>query len=131
MFDKPSNVRNPDHDGPTVWLGAVCAYSLRLLVFLTETGLREQFDIVRCVPGDPGYRKMIRELTKGLGGHPTFPTIQHASGVFQSDSDVLIDVLCDAHGIDRDGLFTLPFYELGIYAAYGQLRAEVVELRGR
>lgn len=99
----------------TAYLKIGCPYSFKFLLFMSEAGLLDQIDVVRCDPDDVNFPSIKEKLAKGLGAAATFPAVEVASGRYQADSDRLIERFAKQHGVLVDRLPAFSFYKASIY----------------
>jgi len=95
---------------PTAYLREGCPFSFKFLLFLTEAGLRDRLQLVRCNPAAPDFEAIKSRLQAGLHKPATFPTVEVAPGRYLSDSDALIEHYASESGVDVRNLPTLSFY---------------------
>ena len=95
---------------PTAYLREGCPFSFKLLLFLTEAGLREQFELIRCNPHASDFQAIKSKLQAGLHKAASFPTVEVAPGRYLSDSDALIEHYASQNGIEVGELPALSFY---------------------
>ena len=88
-----------------------CPYSFKYLLFMTEAGLLDQVDVIRCDPNSGEFEAVKQKLSKATGRDVTFPTVEIAPQRYLSDSDKLIEHYARASNIDPTILPTLAFYE--------------------
>jgi glutathione S-transferase len=113
---------------PVVYVKHECPFSMRLLLFLAETGLLSEAQVVYVVPGgDEAIRAHLSGLT---GKAPSFPSVEWPGGEVWTDSGAIIDRLCAERGVDRDRLIALPLYERGVMKANSRMFQELRALRG-
>ncbi len=100
-------------------------------MFLTEAGLLDEVCVVRCVPEESGYHRVLDVLSVGVGAKPTFPTVELEPGVLASDSDALIERFASSANVESQSLPTLKFYEAGVFALVLELYRENQALKAR
>lgn len=100
---------------PKVYLRKDCPYSFKLLLFLSEARLVENFEIIRCDPDSAAFEETKRKLAEASGKKATFPTVEVEPNVYKSDSDALVAHYAKAHNIDVNSLPAFSFYMAGIY----------------
>ncbi len=96
---------------PTAYLRKGCPFSFKFLLFVSEAGLRDLFDIVIVDPESARMKEVKAKLERGTGKKMTFPTVEIEPNVYKSDSDALIEHFSRQHGIDAQKLPTLSFYK--------------------
>lgn len=75
---------------PIAYVKEGCPYSHKLLDFLTQAGLTDRVDVVRCAAGTPTMEAVREKLSSATGSAPQFPTVEVQPGEFRSESDQLI-----------------------------------------
>ena len=75
---------------PKAYLKEGCPFSFKLLLFLTEAGIRDQLEIIRCDPKSQEFEEIKSRLQAGLHKPPSFPTVEIEPNRYLSDSDALI-----------------------------------------
>jgi hypothetical protein len=88
-----------------------CPYSFKYLLFMTEAGLLDHIDVIRCDPESTAFDVVKQKLSKATGHDATFPTVEVAPQRYLSDSDKLIEYYANRSNIDPDKLPTLSFYK--------------------
>ena len=96
---------------PKAYLKNGCPYSFKYLLFMSEAGLVDRIDVVRCDPDSADFDKTKDRLVKATGREATFPTVEIEPGRYLSDSDELIDHFAGLHRVDPAGLPALSFYK--------------------
>ena len=76
---------------PKAYLKDGCPYSLKYLLFMSEAGLVDRIDVVRCDAGSADYARTKERLAQATGREATFPTVEIEPGRYLSDSDRLTD----------------------------------------
>lgn len=100
---------------PTAYLLESCPYSFKLLLFISEAGLRDRFEIVTLKPESEAMKEAKHAIEQATGKKASFPTVQIERGVYRSDSDELIEYFSKKHGIDPSTLIALSFYKESIF----------------
>jgi len=95
---------------PKAYVKEGCPYSFKYLLFMTEAGLLDQVDVIRCDPASAKFDAIKEKLGKAAGRDATFPTVEIAPQRYLSDSDKLIGHYARAFDIDPAKLPTLSFY---------------------
>lgn len=88
-----------------------CPYSFKYLLFMTEAGLLDQVEVIRCDSKSADFDALKQRLSEATGRDATFPTVEIAPQRYMSDSDKLIEHYARASNIDPTILPTLAFYE--------------------
>lgn len=88
-----------------------CPFSFKFWLFMVESGLANQLEVIRCAPQQPGFKATQAMLSAGLGKPATFPTVEIQPGQYQSDSDALIREYATRHSIDVNACPALAFYK--------------------
>jgi hypothetical protein len=99
----------------TAYLLKSCPYSFKLLLFISEAGLRDQFAIVTLEPESQAMKEAKQKIEKATGEKASFPTVEIEPGVYKSDSDELIAHFSQRHGVDPANLIALSFYKESIF----------------
>jgi hypothetical protein len=97
------------------YLKVGCPFSFKFLLFASEAGLLDRFEIVRCDPEQPEFEQIKAKLERATGAKASFPTVEIEPGKYKSDSDALIDSYSRQHDARRDKLVALRFYEESIF----------------
>ena len=87
-----------------------CPFSFKFLLFVTEAGIRDQLELIRCDPGAPDFQTIKSKLQAGLHKAAAFPTVEVEPGRYLSDSDALIKYYATRNGIEVSRLPALSFY---------------------
>jgi hypothetical protein len=105
------------------YLKVGCPYSFKFLLFMSEAGLLDRFEIIRCDPDDVNFASIKERLAAGSGKEATFPTVEVEPGRYQADSDRLISHYARKHNVVVENLAALAFYRDSIFP-------QLVELHG-
>ena len=100
---------------PKVYLKDGCPYSFKLLLFLSEAGLAERVDVVRCDPDSTDFDATKDRLAQATGREATFPTVEIEPRRYLSDSDRLIEHFARVYKVDPGGLPALSFYKETVF----------------
>jgi hypothetical protein len=95
---------------PKAYLKEGCPYSFKYLLFMTEAGLLDQIDAVRCDPESAEFDTVKQKLSKATARDATFPTVEIAPKRYLSDSDKLIEHYARECRVDPGTLPALSFY---------------------
>ena len=95
---------------PKAYIKEGCPFSFKLLLFLTESGMIQQVQVVRCDPETPEFDAIKSRLQAGLHKPASFPTVEIAPDRYLSDSDALIEHFAAKRKIDVSKLPVLSFY---------------------
>lgn len=114
---------------PQAYLLMGCPFCLKFLIFMSEARLADQLDIVRVDPQGPAFDALKRKLAEATQAKATFPTVEVEPGVYQSDSDQLIDYYARRHHINVEDLTALSWYRQGVFPAFIKLYKENAELK--
>ncbi len=101
---------SPQTFKPKAYLKEGCPFSFKLLLFLTEAGLGDRVEIIRCDPQAPGFEAIKSRLQAGLHAPVSFPTVEIAPNRYLSDSDRLIEHFASMRKVDVGSLPALSFY---------------------
>jgi glutathione S-transferase len=103
------------HFKPKAYLKDGCPYSFKYLLFMSEAGLVDRIDVVRCDPDSADFDKTKDRLARATGREATFPTVEIEPGRYLSDSDQLIDHFARVHTVDPAALPALSFYKETVF----------------
>ncbi|MEM7110965.1 MAG: hypothetical protein AAF614_00930 [Chloroflexota bacterium] len=107
-----------------------CPYSFKFLMFMSETGLTDQIEIVGCDPAEAEAYDQLKESIKAKTGVPmTFPTVEIEPDVYLADSEGLIDYYAAKNGISDTNPPILAFYRESIYTTMINRKQELFELK--
>ena len=95
---------------PRAYLKEGCPYSFKYLLFMTEAGLLDKVEVVRCDPETAAFDAVKQKLREATGREATFPTVEIAPHRYLSDSDELIEHYTRACDVDPGTLPALSFY---------------------
>ncbi len=95
---------------PKVYVKDGCPFSFKLLLFLAESGMTQQVEIIRCNPETPDFDSLKSKLDAGLGKPATFPTAEIEPNRYQSESDALVQHFASQRKVDVSRLPVLSFY---------------------
>ena len=95
---------------PKAYLREGCPFSFKLLLFLAESGMASQVEIIRCNPGTAEFATIKSRLEAGLHKSVTFPTAEIEPGRYLCDSDALIEHFAAQRGVDVRRLPAFSFY---------------------
>jgi hypothetical protein len=87
-----------------------CPYSFKYLLFMAESGLLDQVDMVRCDPESAEFDAVKHKLSEATGREATFPIVEVAPQRYLSDSDKLIEHYARGCNVDPGTLPALSFY---------------------
>jgi hypothetical protein len=87
-----------------------CPFSFKFWLFMVESGLADQLEVIRCAPQSPGFKEIKAMLSAGLGKPATFPTVEVEPGQYRSESEALIREYATRHRIDMSACPALAFY---------------------
>lgn len=113
---------------PVLYVKDRCPWSLKVRIFLLETGLSDHFDLRFFAPGDVHEAGIRAELAPYFE-KVTFPTVEIAPGRFIQDSQAIIDHYVAEFGVDIAGLRTLDQYVRGPLARIAELGQEIEVLK--
>ena len=108
-----------------------CPFSFKFLLFMTETGLLEQIEVITFNAKEDDYVRKKAKLEDLLGSEISFPTVEIEQGIYKSDSDALIDHYSKKNGIFNEKLVTLEYYKSGIFGEIIRLFKENRELKSK
>ena len=77
---------------------------------MTEAGLLDQVDVVRCDPETAEFDAVKKRLSEATGLEATFPTVEIAPQRYLSDSDRLIEHYSRECSVNLGTLSALSFY---------------------
>jgi len=87
-----------------------CPFSFKFLLFVTEAGIGDRFELISCNPDAPDFEAVKARLESALNKPATFPTVEIAPGRYLADSDALIGYYAARHDAAPDRLPALSFY---------------------
>jgi glutathione S-transferase len=96
---------------PTAYIKDGCPFSFKFLVFMAETGLLRDIDIVQLHEGQPALESTKRRLGEILGKPASFPTVEIERDRYLADSDRIIEHFAERHHLRADELPVLSFYK--------------------
>jgi hypothetical protein len=108
---------------PKAYLKDGCPYSFKLLLFLSEAGLIDRIDVVRCDPGSADFDRTKDRLARATGHEAAFPTVEIEPGRYLVDSDRLIDHFAGLFKVDPGVLPALSFYKASVFPQLEALHA--------
>lgn len=106
---------------PKAYLKEGCPYSFKYLLFMTEAGLLDQVDVIRCDPESREFGVVKQKLSKATGRDATFPTVEIAPQRYLSDSDKLIGHYARVSNVDPGKLPALSFYNETLFPQLASL----------
>jgi hypothetical protein len=118
------------HFRPVVYLKKACPFSLKVRLFLLESGLIDKVDVREAAP-DSAEDKAIRSELAPHFDKVTFPSAQVAPGTYMSDSDAIVARFAEMVAADPDHLPTLKMYKDGAFQQLMTLYKENAELKKR
>ena len=98
---------------PILFLLHQCPFCLKLMIYLTEAGLIDRFDLVVFESGS-AEQLQVRDRLSPHFDQLSFPVAEVAPGDFRKDSDALIAYFADQGGADPATLTLLPYYDTGV-----------------
>jgi len=108
-----------------------CPFSFKFLLFMTETGLLEQIEVIIFDVNESDYESKKLKLGELLGTEVSFPSVEIEPGVYESDSDTLIEYYSEKSDINNEDLKTLEYYKNGIFKGIIRLFIENKELKSK
>ena len=115
---------------PKVYLKEGCPFSFKLLVFLAESGITGQVEVIRCNAAAPEFETIKSTLQAGLRKPATFPAAEIEPNRYLSDSDALLEHFASKNDVDIGGLPALSFYLQTIFPQLLRLHEEGRNDRG-
>jgi len=106
---------------PKAYLKEGCPYSFKYLLFMTEAGLLDQVDMVRCDPESAELDAVKQKLSEATGREATFPTVEIAPQEYLSDSDKLIEHYARGCNVDPSTMPALSFYTETLFPQLAKL----------
>jgi hypothetical protein len=106
----PEVSMRPDSFKAKAYLMEGCPFSFKFLLFLTDAGICDRLELIRCDPNAPDFEKIRSRLQTGLDKPATFPTVEIEPGRYLSDSDALITYYASRYDVEVSRLPTLSFY---------------------
>jgi hypothetical protein len=96
---------------PKAYVKEGCPFSFKLLLFLAESAMIQQVQVIRCDPETPEFDAIKSRLQAGLHKPASFPTVEIEPDRYLSDSDALIEHFASKRKIDISKLPVLSFYK--------------------
>lgn len=115
---------------PVLYLKVHCPFCAKLLIFLLEARILDQFDIRVIAPETDEETRIRAELAPHFET-VSFPAAQLSPGKYLKDSDALIAHLAAENHIDPTKMFVLNWYVDGPLSALGTLWQENIALKKR
>ena len=111
------------------WLKVTCPFSFKFLLFMTESGLLDQIEIVCCDPDAGDFEALRDQLAELTGARASFPTVEIEPGVFMSESDDLIRYFAEKNGVSLQDLPVLDWYKAGLFNRVIGMHREIRDLK--
>ena len=115
---------------PVAYLKKACPFSLKVRIFLLETGLLDKIEVHEVAPGTPEDAEVRKELEPHFG-KVSFPSAQIAPGEYIGDSDAIVARFAEMVAADPERLPTLTMYKDGAFQQLMNLQKENAELKKR
>ena len=115
---------------PVVYLKKACPFSLKVRLFLLESGLLDKVDVHEVAP-DTREDAAVRQELEPHFDKVSFPSAQLAPGHYISDSDTIVREFAKMVGADPERLPTLKMYKDGAFQQLMNLYKENAELKKR
>lgn len=109
---------------PKAYVKEGCPFSFKLLLFLAESGMIQQVEIIHCSPETPEFDAVKSRLEARLRKPATFPTVEIEPDRYLSDSDALVEHFASKRQIDISRLPVLSFYNQTILPQLLRLHEE-------
>jgi hypothetical protein len=113
------------------WLKVTCPFSFKFLLFMTEAGLLDQIEVVRCDQNDDSFEQVRSDLAEATGDKVSFPTVEVEPGVFMSESEDLIRYFGEKNGLSEKEYPVLEYYRGGIFKRVLGMHREIRELKAQ
>jgi len=104
---------------PKAYLKDGCPFSFKLLLFLAESGMTAEVDLIRCDPEAAQFEAIKSRLEAGLRKPVTFPAAEVEPNRYLSDSDALVAHFAAKRNVD---VRTLPAFSYYVQTIFPQLR---------
>jgi len=104
---------------PKAYLKDGCPFSFKLLLFLAESGMTAEVDLIRCDPEAAQFEAIKSRLEAGLRKPVTFPAAEVEPNRYLSDSDALVAHFAAKRNVD---VRTLPAFSFYVQTIFPQLR---------
>lgn len=98
---------------PKVYLKNSCPFCFKFLLFLTESDILRQFEIITIAGDNEEEMGKYRSLLEEKAGKAIFPTVEIATDSYMDDSDRLIEHYAKEYAIDIGCLPTYAYYMSG------------------
>lgn len=107
-----------------------CPFCLKVRLFLLESGLAHQVEIMEFSPGSP-EEAIVRGAVTKASGDASFPTLKLPDGVLIQDSDAIVAHFAAAGRIDPADLALYTSYTKGVMPKLRALYTENMDLKQR
>jgi hypothetical protein len=113
---------------PKAYLLVDCPFSFKFLLFMTESGLLDQVELVLLNKEDKDFKNQEKAFEKLSGKNALYPTIEIEPGIYQDESDTLIQYFADKNNIDAEPP-VLQIYKTGVLKRLMALQEENNQLK--
>lgn len=103
---------------PKAYLKDGCPFSFKLLLFLAESGMTAEVELIRCDPEAADFEAIKSRLEAGLRKRVTFPAAELEPDRYLSDSDALVAHFAAKRNVD---IRTLPAFSFYVQTLFPQL----------
>jgi cell division septation protein DedD len=114
---------------PKAYLLNSCPFCFKYLLFMGEAKLVDQIEVIGIDPQSPQFEETKAKLAQATQAKVSFPIVEVEPGVYQTDSDQLIDHFAKKHHVEAGSLPVLAFYKQGLFPAYINLYKENMALK--
>ncbi len=109
-----------------------CPYSFKFYLFMAESNLLDQIEVVPCDPADIDFYAQVKLMIKSVTSvDTTFPVVEIEPAVYLADSEGLIDYYAKKNNVSDTNPPTLAFYHRSIYPRMIEMKQEIFELKER
>jgi hypothetical protein len=105
-----------------------CPFCFKFLLFMTETQLLDQIEIVSVDPQDADFEQVKSKIGAVTQAKVTFPTVEIEPGNYKSDSDQLIAYYAEKNHVSAEQP-VVSFYKAGLFTHYVNLYKENLALK--
>jgi len=113
---------------PTLYLNHRCPFCLKLMIFVREAGMWDDFALEVFEPGSDAHAAIKEKLASHFDS-VTFPSAQIAPGEYMKDTAALIARFEEQSGKSAADMPLLDYYQTGVMKQVGELFMENKRLK--